>query len=230
VPEGIRRSLNVPHPNARWSGARHRAGRVRTVGAYGGAIASPLPYPDPPLSCPAFRLRPFRTDDFADAAAFSEDPTTTRWVPPLPADDAEATVAAFERFRQEGDLLHLVIADAQDDGYLGEVMLVMGDHEVGEVGCGVVPSRRGSGIATGALRMFDRWCIDSLGIRRLQALVAAENAPGLELARRAGFRREGLLREYWGDRDVRLDVVMHSLLAHELPVGADAADGPGTAD
>jgi RimJ/RimL family protein N-acetyltransferase len=176
-----------------------------------------LDYPDPPLSCPEFTLRPFRADDFHAATAFAADPSTSRWVPPLPAGDAEGVVALFEQFRVDGDLLHLVIADPLDDTYLGEVMLVMGDHDVGEVGCGVVSGRRGSGIATRALRMFDRWCIDVLGVRRLQALVAAENPSGLELARRTGFLREGVLRAYWGDGEVRLDVVMHSMLPDEVP-------------
>jgi RimJ/RimL family protein N-acetyltransferase len=88
---------------------------------------------------------------------------------------------------------------------------------VGEVGCGVVADRRGADIGSRALRLFDRWCVDGPGVRRLQALVAAENPAGLELARRAGFRREGLLRAYWGDGDDRLDVVMHSMLPDEVP-------------
>jgi len=201
------------------SGAgRHRpSDRAPDARAYPWAIPVTLDYPDPPLSCPAFTLRPFRADDFDAAAAFAADPATARWVPPLPADDPDLVVAQFERFRVDGDLLHLVIADPVDDAYLGEVMLVIGDHGVGEVGCGVVAERRGAGIAGRALRMLDRWCVDRLGIMRLQALVAAENGPGLELARRTGFRIEGLLRAYWGDGDERLDVVMHSMLPDEVP-------------
>jgi RimJ/RimL family protein N-acetyltransferase len=179
-------------------------------------IAVPLEYPDPPLRGPTFVLRPFRTGDFDAAVAFTRDPATARWVPPLPADDPVRVAALFEQFRVDGDLLHLVIADPVDDAYLGEVMLVMGDQAVGEVGCGVVPGRRGAGVATAALRLLNRWCVDGLGVRRLQALVAADNGPGLELARRVGFRREGLLRAYWEDGDRRLDVVMHSLLPDEI--------------
>ena len=162
-------------------------------------------------------LRPFRPGDFDAAAAFARDPTTAPWVPPFPADDPDLVVALFERYRTDGELLHLVIADTVDDAYLGEVMVVMGEHEVGEVGCGVVPDRRGAGVATAALRLLNRWCADGLGIRRVQALVAAENAPGLELARSVGFHREGVLRAYWRSGDRRLDVVMHSLLPDELP-------------
>ncbi len=187
------------------------------IRGYPGRIAVTLDYPDPPLSCPAFLLRPFRSDDFDAASAFTRDTATSRWVPPLPADDPDLVVALFERYRADGDLLHLVIADIEDGAYIGEAMLVMGDHDVGEVGCGVVASRRGAGIASRALRLLDRWCVDGLGVKRLQALVAVENPAGLELARRVGFRAEGLLRGYWGDGDDRVDVVMHSMLPDEVP-------------
>jgi RimJ/RimL family protein N-acetyltransferase len=184
---------------------------------YRGAITVTLAYPDPPLACERFVLRPFRAGDHTAATAIAADPATARWVPPLPADDPDSVVALFERYRVDGDLLHLVIADGVDDAYLGEVMLVMGDHDVGEVGCGVVASQRGTGIATRALRLLDRWSVDDLGVQRLQALVAADNPAGLELARRVGFRIEGVLRGYWGDADQRFDVVMHSMLPAEVP-------------
>ena len=193
-------------------------GRRRADGwRYPGPIPLPLRYPDPPLSGPGFVLRPFRAADFVPARAFAADPATSRWVPPLPADDPDRVVSSFEQYRADGDLLHLVIADAADDSYLGEVMLVMGDHDVGEVGCGVVAPHRGTGIATAALRLLDRWCVDGLGVQRLQALVAADNPAGLDLAGRVGFRAEGLLRGYWGDGDHRVDVVMHGMLPGEVP-------------
>jgi len=172
-------------------------------------------------------LRPFRPGDFAAAAAFSRDPTTAPWVPPLPADDPDLVVALFERYRADGDLLHLVIADSVDDSYLGEVMAVLGEHGVAEVGCGVVPPRRGAGIAAAALGALDRWCVDTAGVHRLQALVAVDNPAGLELARRVGFRREGVLRGYWAHDGRRLDVVMHSMLPDEVPDVDRTGPGPG---
>jgi RimJ/RimL family protein N-acetyltransferase len=176
-----------------------------------------LEYPDPPLRGTGFVLRPFHAGDFDAAAGFSRDPATARWVPPLPSDDPDLVVALFERYRADGDLLHLVIADAVDDTYLGEVMVALDEHEVGEVGCGVVPGQRGAGIATAALRLLNHWCADALGIRRIQALVAADNAPGLELARATGLRPEGVLRAYLADGERRVDVVMLSLLPDEVP-------------
>lgn len=196
-----------------------RSRRGAVTWRYPDPIAVDLEYPDPPLSRPGFVLRPFRAGDHAAAAGFAADAATARWVPPLPDEDPDRVVALFEQFRADGDLLHLVVADPDDDAYLGEVMLVMGDDDVGEVGCGILPGRRGAGLGAEALRLFDRWCVDTAGVQRLQALVAADNPGGLELARRVGFHREGVLRGYWAGEDGRIDVVMHSMLPGEVPGG-----------
>jgi RimJ/RimL family protein N-acetyltransferase len=176
-----------------------------------------LHYPDPQLRGSTFVLRPFHEGDFDIAVEFSKDPATVRWVPPLPADDPTEVVELFERYRADGELLHLVIADQTSDSYLGEVMVVMGEHRVGEFGCGLAPPARGRGIATDAFRMFVEWGAASLDIGRLQVLVAQENEPALRLAERTGFRREGVLRSYWEHDGARLDAVMLSLLPAELP-------------
>jgi RimJ/RimL family protein N-acetyltransferase len=175
-----------------------------------------LPYPDPPLQGPTYVLRPFRAGDFEAAVEFGQEPATSRWVPPLPAGDPEGVVELFEQYRVDGELLHLVIADPVDDAYLGEVMVMMSEHQIGEFGCGVVERARGRRIATAAFRAFVTWSVATLDVRRLQVLVAQENTPALRLAERTGFRREGVLRAYWDDDGARVDAVMLSLLPAEL--------------
>jgi RimJ/RimL family protein N-acetyltransferase len=175
-----------------------------------------LPYPDPHLHGSDFELRPFRESDFESALDFSRDEATAGWVPPLPADDPPGVVELFEQYRSDGELLHLVIAEPTSDAYLGELMVVMCDNQIGEFGCGVVQEARRRGIATDALRMFVRWSAATLDIHRLQVLVATENTPALLLAERVGFSREGVLRAYWDDDGRRVDVVMFSMLPAEL--------------
>ncbi len=147
---------------------------------------------------------------------FGRDPVTARSVSPLPAIDPADVVEMFEQYRSDGELLHLVIAELGSDSYLGEVMVMVGEHQTGEFGCGVVPRARGRGIATTALRMFARWSVTALDVRRLQALVALENVPALRLVERVGFHREGVLRAYWEHDGQRLDVVMFSILPDEI--------------
>lgn len=121
-------------------------------------------------------------------------------------------VAFYEECRREGGLLHIVIADRVSDTYLGEAMLAPSDHRVGEVGCCVVPSARGRGIATETLRLLTDWAFAALGLGRVQVFVAPENVAALRLAESAGFRREGVLRAYWEHDGARLDAVVLSRL------------------
>jgi RimJ/RimL family protein N-acetyltransferase len=105
-----------------------------------------------------------------------------------------------------------VIAERASDGYLGEVMLALSEHRVGEIGCCLVPAARGRGIAIEAVLLLTNWAFASLGLGRVQVFVATENAAALRVAEGAGFRREGVLRRYWEEHGARLDVVVLSRL------------------
>ena len=138
-------------------------------------------------------------------------------MPALPAADSAGVVAFYDACRLEGSLLHLVIADRVTDAYLGETMLALTEHSVGEVGCCLVPAARGHGIATGALRLLTDWSFTALGLGRVQVFVAPENVAALGLAERAGFRREGVLRSYWEIGGARLDVVVLARVPRDCP-------------
>ena len=139
-------------------------------------------------------------------------------MPPLPADDGAGVVRFYETCRLDGELLHLVIADRHDDTYLGETMVALGEHGVGEVGCCIVPAARGRGIATGALRALTDWAFAELGLGRVQVFVATENVAALRLAESSGFVREGVLRAYWDDEGGgRLDAVVLARLPGDQP-------------
>ena len=173
----------------------------------------PIAYPEPPLVGAEFVIRPFRDDDFDAALGLEQDAAATRWVPALPADDAAGVVAFYDRCRSEGSLLHLVIADRVTDAYLGEMMLALGEHRVGELGCCLVPAARGRGIATEAVVALTDWALATLCLGRVQVFVAPENVAALSLAERAGFRREGVLRSYWEHGDGRVDVIVLARVA-----------------
>jgi ribosomal-protein-alanine N-acetyltransferase len=155
-----------------------------------------------------FVLRAFREDDFEAALALEQDAAAARWVPALPGADGAAVAAFYDECRRQGALLHLVIADRASDGYLGEVMLALSEHRVGEVGCCLVPAARGRGIAIDAVRLITEWAFACGVVGRAQVFIATENAPALRVAEAAGFRREGVLRGYWEEAGERLDVVV----------------------
>jgi ribosomal-protein-alanine N-acetyltransferase len=166
-------------------------------------------------------LRPFREDDFGAALELEQDAAAARWVPALPAADGDGVVAFYADCRREGGLLHLVIADRVTDGYLGEAMLALSEHGVGEVGCCVVPAARGRRVATEAIVALTNWSFAALGLGRVQVFVATENVVALRLAESAGFLREGVLRSYWEVDGERVDVLVLS----RLPGDEDRVDG-----
>ena len=133
-------------------------------------------------------------------------------MPALPEADGAGVAAFYDACRLEGSLLHFVIADRVTDAFLGETMLALGEHRVGEVGCCLVPAARGRGIATEALRLLTDWSFTALGLGRVQVFVAPENLPALRLAESAGFQREGVLRSYSEHDGERLDAVVLSRL------------------
>ena len=172
------------------------------------AVDEAIPSPEPPLSGPGFVLRTFTAADLAAARELEQDPAVARWVPPLPAGDGPGVVEFYERCRLDGDLLHLVIADPASDSYLGETMVAVGEHGVGEVGCCLVPAARGQGIATAMLRVLTDWAFGELGLGRVQVFVGTENTAALRLAEATGFLREGTLRGYWEEDGLRLDAIV----------------------
>jgi RimJ/RimL family protein N-acetyltransferase len=131
-------------------------------------------------------------------------------VPALPEADGAGVAAFYDACRLEGSLLHFVIADRVTDAYLGETMLALAEHSVGEVGCCLVPAARGRGIATEVLRLLTDWASAEIGLGRVQVFVAPENVAALRLAESAGFEREGVLRSYWEMDGDRVDAVILS--------------------
>jgi len=168
--------------------------------------------PEPALRGELFVLRAFRSSDFESARLLGLRSAESRWIEELPESDAESMSLACERNRLDGSMLHLVISDPSDDGYLGEVSLVMLEPGMAELGCAVVPEARGRGIASQSLAVLSDWALRELSLRRLQVAVDARNTAALKLAQNAGYRREGLLRSLWEVDGERMDAVMFSRL------------------
>lgn len=75
----------------------------------------------------------------------------------------------------------------------------------------------GRGLATRAVRALARFSFDDLGLLRISAQVAVENAPSRAVLRRAGFSREGVLRSAALNRGAVGDLELWGLLPGDLP-------------
>jgi [ribosomal protein S5]-alanine N-acetyltransferase len=65
---------------------------------------------------------------------------------------------------------------------------------------------------TRAVRLLSRWVFDNLPIERIQITVQPDNSACREVAERAGYAFEGILRSYIEIKGRPRDAAMYSLL------------------
>ncbi len=182
--------------------------------------------PNPPLSDGVVTLRPFRAEDAPAVTAACQDPEIQRWSPIIPVPYVEADARRFILMTlqawHDGSGYEFAIADAATDRYIGSIGLHLGPnprrHSVGYL---VAPEARRRGVAVRALRLATRWGFEKLGIERLALWTLPGNVASQAVAENAGFRFEGLARNWESDRDdAPADAVMYSMTPEDL---ADAA-------
>jgi ribosomal-protein-serine acetyltransferase len=97
-----------------------------------------------------------------------------------------------------------------------------------EAGCWLEPAATGRGLVTEAVGVLIDWAVEERGIHRVEWVAASRNTASLAVARRLGMSREGVLRESFPHRGVRLDTEIWSVLAPEWRARRPAGAPPGT--
>jgi RimJ/RimL family protein N-acetyltransferase len=175
-----------------------------------------IPLPDPPLTDGVVALRPFTEEDVRDVSACCQDPEIPRWtrVPsPYDEDDARTFIATAEDGRLAGERLSLAVTNPETGDLLGAIEVRAASSE-GGVGIGywVAGHARRRGTAVRALRLVSAWAFRALGAQRVQVVAHPLNEASQRVALRAGFTREGLLRNYELRKGEWEDRVMFSLV------------------
>src|SRR4051794_15842148 len=180
-----------------------------------------LPFPDPELTDGVVLLRAWREAGLPSAHAATQDALIARDTY-VPERQSEADLRAFfesqEPARVAGEALAFVIADARTGELLGSIGLLRFDwaQRRGEIGYWVAPGARARGTATRAVRLLAPWALRELRLARLALLTDVDNVASQRVAERAGFNREGILREYEERKGERHDVVAYSLVPADL--------------
>jgi RimJ/RimL family protein N-acetyltransferase len=169
------------------------------------------------LSTGRLTLRPPEADDAPDLFA-AVDPVVRQWLiwaEGYTIDDARrwCTKEAFADPQRE---TAFVIVPHRT-GRVGGVIGLGADWGAGvaETGYWIGPADRRRGYVTEAVREVARYAF-GLGLHRLELLAATGNAASQRVAERAGFTREGVLREARPAPGGRADMVLFSLLRDEL--------------
>ncbi|MFE3884827.1 GNAT family N-acetyltransferase [Streptomyces lydicus] len=102
------------------------------------------------------------------------------------------------------------------DGVLvGGVLFRTFDTESGncEVGCWLEEAAVGRGLITRAIRVLIDWAVGERGMHRVEWIASSSNTASINVAKRLGMVREGVLRESNPYRGVRHDMEIWSVLA-----------------
>lgn len=92
-----------------------------------------------------------------------------------------------------------------------------------EAGCWLEPAGTGRGLVTRATRLIIDWAVNERGMHRVEWLASTENTASINVAKRLGMTREGVLRENRPRGGERHDTEIWSVLAPEWrasPAGA----------
>ncbi|MEU7059860.1 GNAT family protein [Streptomyces sp. NPDC046197] len=84
-----------------------------------------------------------------------------------------------------------------------------------EAGCWLEPAVAGRGLVTRGVRALLDWAFDERGMHRVEWHVSTANQPSINVARRLGMTREGVLRENYLYRGTRTSTEIWSVLAPE---------------
>jgi RimJ/RimL family protein N-acetyltransferase len=178
-----------------------------------------LMHPDPVLADDEVMLRPWSMDDVSAAVRSLNDPDVRRFLPPIPIPyterDARDFIADARPALQRGQL-RLVGAETATGRLMGAIGLRLLEPGIGQFGYWIAAPDRRRGVATRMLRLVSRWALAELPLDRVQLITDVENPASMRVAERAGFTREGVLRQWYDLRGQHRDAVMFSLLPGDL--------------
>jgi [ribosomal protein S5]-alanine N-acetyltransferase len=184
-----------------------------------------MEFPRVTLSTDRLLLRPFTADDAPDVHTVWNDEAYLRFAPAgLPVAGADLDLAldwctnAVERHRQTGQALSLAAARADTGRLVGHVALFQVDWSAltTEIHYWTAPWARGNRFAPEAVRAVAGWALSIAGFARVTLQAVVENVASQRVARAAGFRFEGVLRNAALTRAGRGDFAMYSLIPDDL--------------
>lgn len=192
---------------------------------------------------PRLAIREFHhTPEDVDALhAVFGDPEACRHLPFEPR-DRETCADQVEQFLEEAEkddrevyrLAVTRLADADDPARavpIGNVALGLASHRSASLGYALRRDAWGLGYAGELVGLLRDFAFGPLGLHRLEARVAVDNAASVRVLTRAGFRLEGRVRHDFRRSDGWHDAYQYALLSDDPlsddPEGESPGDPPG---
>jgi RimJ/RimL family protein N-acetyltransferase len=176
--------------------------------------------PDPPLADDAIRLEPLDQTHLPDVAELIADEEVKRFtLVPSGAGDSfiRGWLARYEDGWTDGSRAGFAMRSAADGTFLGFAAIVHLDLDAreGEIGYMVAPASRGRGASVRAVELLTRWAFAELELERLELRIDVTDVASERVAERAGYRRDGILRNVHFKEGLRSDTAIWSRLKGE---------------
>jgi [ribosomal protein S5]-alanine N-acetyltransferase len=128
--------------------------------------------------------------------------------------EALSEIEWFNRLFSRAEGIRWVMAEKGSGNYIGDIGLhnYVRAHARAEVGFKLAQSHWQRGLMTEALGPVLNYGFMTMQLNRIEAVVDPRNVACLSLLKKAGFQREGLLREYEREAQGFVDLVMLSVL------------------
>jgi RimJ/RimL family protein N-acetyltransferase len=170
-----------------------------------------LARPEPPLADDAIRLEPLAESlapEFGWVLAGDVDIERFTLIPSRPGGTFLTTwLGRYERGWENGSCAGFAVRDGSGAaiGFAAFVQLDL-EKQQGEIGYVVDRSARGRGTAGRSVGLLTSWGFGELGLERIELHIDPANEPSTRVARRAGYRLEGTLRNVYFKEGRRSDV------------------------
>jgi [ribosomal protein S5]-alanine N-acetyltransferase len=152
--------------------------------------------PQPTIPAGNLLLRPWGPDDDLYVAKAFQDPAIRGWsgIRIDSPEEAGAWIARWAaKWTARSAASWAVVAAGEPGVVLGQVALrSLWIGEMAEISYWVLPDSRGQGIAPRATRALATWALDEFDLTRLEIVHSVRNSESCRVARRAGFRAEGI--------------------------------------
>lgn len=165
-----------------------------------------------------YTLRRFEEENLPLILAASQDPLIPL-ITTVPSPCNEAAALAFierQHKRLRGGQGYSLAIVTTDNEAVGQIGLWPQQHQRASIGYWVVGSGRGQGAAGQAVRAISQFALGTAGMQRLELYVEPWNEASWRTSEGAGYRREGLLRQYQRIGAERKDMYVYSLLRDDL--------------
>jgi [ribosomal protein S5]-alanine N-acetyltransferase len=166
--------------------------------------------PEQPLTDGVVLLRASEPRDIPAIEAGIHDPDVVRWIGPTHGSGADVIALNQQRWANGSPTLSICEPDGTCIGLIW-INVREADQTIGWVGYWLLPSARGRGLATRAVRLISGWAMREVGLTTLRLTTEPENERSRRVAERSGFRQIDVLHHQATLNGRLIDQVVYEL-------------------